>query len=585
MSIFRASTTSILLFAAVAVLGQVHVQQPIDDDRASHGTGTGTRSHLGASLPALLDATLEELSSGLADGLFTSVDLVQAYTARTKETHAHLHAVTELNPDALAIAASLDAARREGRVYGPLHGIPVLVKNNIATADRMNTTAGSFALLGATVPEDSTAAARLRRAGAILLGKSNLSQWSDARSQNSSNGWSAHGGQTHGAYHHSGHQDPCGSSSGSAVAASLGLAWAALGTETSGSIQCPACFNNVVGIKPTVGLTSRYLVVPISEHQDTVGPLARTVKDAAYLLNAIAGHDSNDNYTSAIPFDQDTLPDFVDACQMSALQGKRVGVPRHLIDFSYLFEDVPDGIVDPLVAAFNQSLDVIRSAGALIVEDVFFPGWEAFVEGRSMQHTLRADLLTDLAGYLSKLTANPHNVTSLYDVQQFTRRYESELWPARDTVLFDLALDAGMDNTSPLFWSNRTRGLHLSGDLGLLGALRNHSLDAIVLPTYFALEPPAMVGSPAVTVPMGVYPSDTPVVLNGYGDLVQLGPNIPFGISFLGDRFSEKSLVGMAYAFEQRTQIRNTVKPYMQPKTELQDIVHRESLTDDELEL
>lgn len=572
MRIFKLSSITILVFATVAVLGRV--QQPIDG--ASHGKNL-------ASLPNLLDATLEELLRGLEDGLFTSVDLVKTYIARTEETNEHLRAVTEINPDAIAIAESLDAARRDGHVYGPLHGIPVLVKNNIATADRMNTTAGSFALLGAKVGEDSTVAAKLRRAGAIILGKSNLSQWSDARSQNTSNGWSAHGGQTYGAYHP--RQDPCGSSSGSGVAASLGLAWATLGTETSGSIQCPACFNNVVGIKPTVGLTSRYLVVPISEHQDTVGPLARTVKDAAHLLNAIAGHDSNDNYTSAIPFAQDTLPDYVNACRLSALQGKRVGVPRHLIDLSDHFENVPDGIMEPLMASFNRSLDVIRSAGAVVVEDVLFPGWEAYVKARHMQYTLLADLFTDLPRYLSKLTVNPNNITNLYDLQSFTHLYGPEVWPARDTVVFDVALDMEMDNTSPLFWSNRTLGLHLSGDLGILGALKNHTLDAIVLPTYFAEKAPAMVGSPAVTVPMGVYPPGTPVVHNGYGDLVQLGPNIPFGISFLGDRFSDESLVGMAYAFEQRTKIRDTVKPYMQPQTELRHVVDGASLVDSEHEL
>lgn len=197
--------------------------------------------------PPLIDAALTDLSSGLESGAFTSVDLVNAYIARIEETNDALHAVTEINPDALSIAASLDVARQGGRVLGPLHGIPVLIKNNIATADKMNNTAGSYALLGATVPYDSTVAAKLRKAGAIILGKSNLSQWSDARSRNSSSGWSAHGGQTKGAYHPD--QDPCGSSAGSGVATSLGLAWATLGTETSGSIQCPACANNVVGSK------------------------------------------------------------------------------------------------------------------------------------------------------------------------------------------------------------------------------------------------------------------------------------------------------------------------------------------------
>lgn len=569
----------LLLSIALAVLGRS--QAPLDSLEEDNPNSSFT------SLPPLLDATLEQLSQGLEDGSFTSVDLVRAYIARIHETNPSLYAVTEINPDALSHAAALDAARRAGHVYSPLHGIPVLLKNNIATGpgDRMNTTAGSFALLGAAVSEDSTVAAKLRRAGAVLLGKSNLSQWSDARSQNTSSGWSAHGGQTRGAYRPD--QMPCGSSAGSGVAASIGLAWAALGTETAGSIQCPACFNNVVGIKPTVGLTSRHLVVPISEHQDTVGPLARTVKDAAYLLSIIAGEDSsNDNYTSAIPFSEGRLPDYVNACQLSALEGKRIGIARDLFDFGDVVDNA-DGIEGPVMAAFNHSLDIIRSSGAVLVDDIAVPGWKSFQEGTFMRDTMRADLVTGipLARYLSKLTTNPNNLTSLYDIRQFTHSYEPEEWPDRDTVVWDAALATGMNNTSPLFWSNLTAGLHLSGELGILGAIRNHSLDALVLPTYSALAPPAMVGSPAVTVPMGVYPPETPTTWDERGDLVGFGPGIPFGISFLGDLFSEETLIGIAYAFEQKTNIRHAIRPYVQPRTELRDVIGSGSLMDAQLEL
>ncbi|KAI3393604.1 hypothetical protein diail_3908 [Diaporthe ilicicola] len=520
-------------------------------------------------LPPLLDATLTDLSDGLESNAYTSVDLVEAYIARIKETNDLLHAVTEINPDALSIAASLDTARQDGHLFGPLHGIPVLIKNNIATADRMNNTAGSYALLGATVPYDSTVAAKLREAGAIILGKSNLSQWSDARSANSSSGWSAHGGQTKGAYHPD--QDPCGSSSGSGVATSLGLAWATLGTETSGSIQCPACFNNVVGIKPTVGLTSRHLVIPISEHQDTVGPLARTVKDAAFLLSAIVGKDSLDNYTSAIPFDAEGFPDYVSACQPAALTGKRIGVTRGLIDLDLL--GVPKEADLPLMTAFNNSLSTIRSAGATVIDDIFLPGWREYVKDRYMSTALGADLLTDIPKYLSHLDSNPHNISSLQDIWNFTHDYPDEEYPTRDTAVFDYALESGMNNTHPHFWSNRTHALHLIGNLGILGAIKNHSLDAIVLPTYFAQFPPAMLGTPAVTVPMGRYPDDMPIIKNDFGNLVELGPNIPFGISFLGESFSEEKLIGMAYAFEQRTMVRQKVHPYIYPKTEIRDIV------------
>ncbi|KAG8162126.1 hypothetical protein KVR01_007891 [Diaporthe batatas] len=519
--------------------------------------------------PSLIDATLADLSTGLENGAFTSVDLVQTYVARIQETNGVLHAVTEINPDALAIAASLDAARRDGQVFGPLHGIPVLIKNNIATSDKMNNTAGSYALLGATVPYDSSVAAKLRKAGAVILGKSNLSQWSDARSENSSNGWSAHGGQTQGAYHPA--QDPCGSSAGSGVAASLGLAWAALGTETSGSIQCPACYNNVVGIKPTVGLTSRHLVIPISEHQDTVGPLARTVEDAAFLLQAIVGRDEFDNYTAAIPFDSGYFPDYVSACQTSALNGKRIGVTRSVIDMDEM--GVPDEATEPLMTAFNGSLDIIRSAGATVVDDIFLPGWKPFMEGDYATSVLFADFFTVMPRYLSHLEANPHNISSLRDISRFTHRYPYEDYPARDTAIFDRTLEKSKNNTDYDVWMNRTHALRLAGTMGILGAMKNYSLDAIVLPTYFAAYPPAILGTPAVTVPMGRYPDDMPIVKNRFGNLVGFGPNIPFGISFLGESFTEEKLIGMAYAFEQRTMVRKQVHPYLQPKTEIADVI------------
>lgn len=229
-----------------------------------------------------------------------------------------MRAVTEINPDALSIAADMDCARSRDSITNlPLHGIPVLVKDNIATNDKMNNTAGSYALLGAKVPEDSTVISRLRQAGAIILGKTNMSEWAAMRSDTSSNGRSAYGGQTTGAYYSG--QDPKGSSSGSGVASSIGLAWASLGTDTAGSIVFPSSVNNVVGIRPTLELVSRYLVVPISEHQDAVGPMARSEKDATYLLSAIAGPDSKDNYTSAFPFNR--VPDYVGACKSSGLEG------------------------------------------------------------------------------------------------------------------------------------------------------------------------------------------------------------------------------------------------------------------------
>lgn len=320
-----------------------------------------------------------------------------------------------------------------------------------------------------------------------------------------------------------------------------------------------------------MGLTSRHLVIPISEHQDTVGPLARTVKDAAFLLGAIVGKDKLDNYISAIPFDGDNFPDYVSACRLSALSGKRIGVTRGIIDMDQV--GVPKEAETPLMTAFNDSLDIIRSAGAAVVDNIALPGWKEFFERKDLTRALTADLLTNIPMYLSHLDKNPNNITSLADVSNFTHRFPREEYPTRDTHIFNLALEDGRNNTHPDVWLNRTLALRLAGSIGILGAMKNHSLDAIVLPTYFAEYPPAMVGTPAVTVPMGRYPDDMPIIRNDFGNLVELGPNVPFGISFLGESFSEEKLIGMAYAFEQRTMVRQKVHPYLQPKTEIRDVV------------
>lgn len=516
---------------------------------------------VGGAFPALLDAELDELAAGLESGLFSSVDLVEAYTARIREVNDTVRAVTELNPDALSIAADADESRARGEVLGPLHGIPILLKNNIATGDSMGNTAGSHALAGAKVAEDSTVAAKLRKAGAVILGKANLSQWANCRSSNSSNGWSAYGGLTEGAYYPQ--QDPSGSSSGSGVAASLGLAFAALGTETDGSIVSPSSANNIVGIKPTVGLTSRYLVIPISEHQDTVGPMARTVKDAAYVLAAIAGPDPKDNYTSAIPFE--TTPDYVAACDSSALEGKRIGIPRNMLGTAD-----PDGV---WITAFNESLAVFRDAGAEVVDDIHLEGWDWALDKAAFSDIALRDFARNLGEYFAQLVVNPQNITTLSDLQDFTQGSELEEWPARDTDRFQDGIEREMQEVTPEFWEAYQEYLYHAGELGVTGALRNHSLDALVVPSPLASHFPAILGSPVVSVPLGRYPDDTPAVKNAFGDLNAVSPNYPFGISFLGEWFSEERLIGLAYAFEQRTMARREVVPYIQPTTELEDVV------------
>jgi amidase len=385
-----------------------------------------------------------------------------------------------------------------------------------------------------------------------------------SRSYNTSNGWSAIGGQTIGAYYPG--QDPSGSSSGSGVSSSLGLALAALGTETDGSILSPSDVNNLVGVKPTVGLTSRDLVIPISEHQDTVGPMARSVKDAAYVLSAIVGKSPYDNYTGAQPFA--SPPDYINACNFSALRGKRIGVPRNLIDLSY------DKSSAPIVPAFNAALDIMRRAGATVIDNTNFTGYDALKAGDYSSIVLDADFKPALARYLAELSYNPNKVYDLEDVQNFTHNFPLEDWPERDTLIWQEALNLTFNNTSPEFWSNYSMNTYLAGPLGVTGALANYSLDALVLPTEFSPNFPALIGSPVVTVPLGVFPAKTEVQLNGFGTLNATAPNLPFGISFMGPHWSEEMLIGLAYAFEQRTMVRNTITPYIQAKTELVDAVN-----------
>ncbi|KAI1380409.1 amidase [Hypoxylon crocopeplum] len=511
--------------------------------------------------PSLKDATIDMLMEGLGSRQFTSVDLVRAYLKRIREVNDTLHVVTEINPDALDIAAELDAERSAGLIRGPLHGIPILIKNNIATNDKMDTTAGSYVLLGAKVPRDSTIASKLRAAGAVILGKANLSQWANYRSSNSANGWSALGGQVYGVYYPG--QDPSGSSSGSGVASSIGLAAASIGTETDGSIVSPSSENSVVGIKPTVGLTSRSLVVPISEHQDTIGPMARTVKDAAIVLQAIAGVDPYDNYTSAIP-NRGILPDYVAACQLAALAGARIGIPRNAI---VLAADKSQ------FAAFEEAVGVLRTAGAVIVENTNFTAAAEFLKSNAETQVLNADFPVNLASYLALLTKNPNNATSLADVRKFTQTFPLEDFPERNTDIWDdIIFKQGWNNTDPRFWAAYQRDLYYGGEGGLLGAIERYRLDAVVIPTDWTSPFAAVIGAPIVTVPLGYYPSNTPVKRNSWG-LVTDGPNLPFGISFMGAKFTEAKLIGLAYAFEQRTKTRDRGRPYIVPSTELIDVV------------
>lgn len=328
----------------------------------------------------------------------------------------------------------------------------------------------------------------------------------------------------------------------------------------------PSERNNIVGIKPTVGLTSRYFVVPVSEHQDTVGPMARTVKDAARLLQIIAGVDHNDRYTSESPF-KDALPDYQAACKLSGLQGKRIGIARNVINES--FDEVTH-----VINAFEHAISVMENAGAMIVEDTNFTGFSQWKK-RVYNPVTRADFVTNLAEYLSKLERNPKNIQSIEDLRDFTWKFPEEEYPSRNTRNWDTAIEQRMNNTCPEFWPIYQENLYLGGEGGILGALERHGLDAVVLPTVIASSIPGMVGTPIITVPLGAASDDTPVQKEAFWDVVESAPGIPFGISFLGSKWSEEKLIEIAYAFEQRTLVRDTLKRQILPRIELADIINR----------
>jgi amidase len=405
-------------------------------------------------------------------------------------------------------------------------------------------------------------AANLRAAGALLLGKTSMSQWASFRSRPPVSGWSSRGGQVLGGYH--ARQDPSGSSSGSGVGVDLGLAAAALGTETDGSIISPSQRAALVGIKPTVGRTSRHLVVPISEHQDTVGPMARSVRDAARVLQAIAGVDPRDNYTEATP---DVPFDFLAATERpSALRGARIGVAWDVLAYMNVTE--PPSAID----AFRSALDVVEGQGATIV-NVTFPAAYEMLTGNTTMLVPSADFLSNLAAYLAELTANPNDIHSLADLRAWTRNAgDREGYPEHNTAGWDEVLDVqGWNNTDPRFWPAYQHNLEISGPGGLLGALDRHNLSAVMLPTSMSLRWAALPGAPVITVPFGFYPTDTPV-FRYTPDMTFVGPKIPFGMSFLGRLWGEEELFALAHSFELKTGARGKVKPWIVPNIEIGDI-------------
>ncbi|KAL5498069.1 hypothetical protein ACEPAH_3000 [Sanghuangporus vaninii] len=519
--------------------------------------------------PDLYEASVVELQDGLSRGGFSSVDLVKAYFARIDEVNLKgptLRAVIELNPSALMQASALDIERKTKGARSPLHGIPVLVKDNIATFafEGMNTTAGSFSLLKSVVPDDAGVVKKLRAAGAIILGKANLSEWAHFRG-NLASGWSGRGGQSTNAYFPN--ADPCGSSSGSGIAGSIGLAAVTLGTETDGSITCPSSNNNLVGIKPTVGLTSRAGVIPISEHQDTVGPMVRSVADAAIVLSVIAGVDPNDNFTLAQPL---PVPDYTKALNPHALRGARIGVPRKV----FLNDSITGN--DPFVnQVFEQAINTIKGLGATVVDPADLPSAEEIAISSNETIVTDVDFKVQLNAYFEALLANPSGVRSLADLIAFNDANPELEEPTNFTDQSQLIESETTSGFNATFFQALAFDKDLGATRGIDAALQEHKLDALILPAPgFTTVPAAIAGYPIVTVPLGFYPDN--VTIQSAGPLtVYPAPGVPFGLSFLGTAFSEFKLVGFGFAYEQATETRLARRafPAAIPKTQLSDIV------------
>lgn len=468
-------------------------------------------------------------------GEVTARQLVRYYLDRIEAIDRdgpQLSAIIELNPEALQIADALDEERRRSGARGPLHGIPVVLKANIDTGDRMATSAGSLALAGHHPPDDAFLVARLREQGAVILGKANLSEWANFRSTQSSSGWSSVGGQTKNPYDPQ--RNPCGSSSGSAVAVSANLTALAVGTETDGSIICPASINGIVGIKPTVGLVSRDGIIPIAHSQDTAGPMARTVRDAAVLLSALAARDPSD---SAARARSDTVPDYAANLQVDALKGKRIGVLR---TYSGAGNDARvDSILD-------DSIAILAAKGAEIVDPVEI---ETEGMGDAEYEVLLYEFKEDLNSYLASSNAA---VNSLEAIIAFNEQHAATVMPFFGQEIMELAQGKG-----PLTDAGYLEALELSQRIaqdGIDNVVKTHDLDVLVAPSNGPAWMTDYINSDHFSVGSSSF-----AAVSGYASItVPAGFifGLPVGVSFIGPAFSERKLIEIAYAFEQATKAR-----------------------------
>lgn len=497
---------------------------------ANASSNTSTGGDLGEDRD-IAGASIAQLQARMAAGRLSSTELLSIYLRRIAviDKGLDLRAIVQLNPDAHRIAAQLDQERRRGRVRGPLHGIPILLKDNIDSADRMQTTAGSLALAGASALQDATVAKRLRDAGAVILGKANLSEWANFRGFQSSSGWSGVRGQCRNP--HILDRNPCGSSSGSAAAVAAALASVALGTETDGSVVCPSGQCGVAGIKPTVGLTSRAGVVPISDTQDTVGVHGRSVADAATVLGALTGVDPRDGKTaaSAGKFSRN----YAQFVSPNGLQGARIGIARQFTGATTETDEI-----------FEQAVQVMRAAGAVVVDPVDFPSFDQFNADQSEIIVLIYEFKRDLNAYLSTRSGVP--AASLADVIQFNLDNTDRELKYFGQELLELA-EAEVFSEAE-YRQALVRGRQLTADQGIDAVLSTHNLDAIVAPT----------NSPAWTTDLingdaFLFGSSGFAAVAGY-PLVNVTAGyafgLPVGITFMASAWSEPKLIRVASGFE-----------------------------------
>ena len=476
-------------------------------------------------------ASISQLQSRMASGRLSAAELVDIYLRRIAaiDKGLDLRAVLQLNPDARRIAAQLDQERRRKGARGPLHGIPILLKDNIDTADRMQTTAGSLALAGASALQDATVARRLRDAGAIILGKANLSEWANFRGFQSSSGWSGVRGQCRNP--HILDRNPCGSSSGSAAAVAAALATVALGTETDGSVVCPSGQCGVAGIKPTVGLTSRAGVVPISDTQDTVGVHGRSVADAATVLGTLTGNDPRDAKTAAsVGKFSRNYAQFVNP---DGLRGARIGIARQF-----------SGATTETDEVFEQAVEVMRDAGAVVIDPVEFPSFDEFNADQSEIIVLIYEFKRDLNAYLATRSGVP--VTTLADVIQFNLDNADRELRFFGQELMELAESEAFSEAE--YQQALVRGRQLAAEQGIDAVLAAHNLDAIVAPTNSPAWPTDLINGDAF-----LFGSSGFAAVAGYPLVSVTAGNVfglPVGITFMASAWSEPTLIRIASGFE-----------------------------------